>query len=162
MIENMRRVVTAFIEKQAGEVLLLKRSELVHTFQKHWAGTIVLARVGARVGLLGVYYSRLCVGVSGTIESNDASALLAAQREIHEETGLGESDLTFIRSGRPLHVQSKYNTVFIVHPFLFKLRYVHAFFDAGRVVMRGAEAMSAMVVKTESCCCACLETLVPM
>jgi len=97
---KVRRVTTSFILNPQQEVLVLKRSEKVHTFQNHWAG------------------------VSGSIEQ-DETPFVCARREILEETALTSGkqdfDLTFVRSGRPLNVESNYGTIFEVHPFLWKL-----------------------------------------
>jgi translation initiation factor 2B subunit (eIF-2B alpha/beta/delta family)/8-oxo-dGTP pyrophosphatase MutT (NUDIX family) len=99
-ITEMRKVVTSFIQDpNTNKVLLGLRSTKVHTYQHCWAG------------------------ISGSIESNDASPYLCACREIKEETQLEVGKhLRFIRSGRPLLVTSskeQYKTSFLVFPFLF-------------------------------------------
>lgn len=83
-------VVTSFVENE-GKILLLKRSELVGTYQGLWAG------------------------VSGYLEK-DEEAIDRAITEIEEEVGISNpkllcaGDLVFSRNER---------TVWVVHPFLF-------------------------------------------
>lgn len=91
-----KRVVTCFLES-AGEILLLRRSEQVGSYQGMWAG------------------------VSGYIESNaDVQALV----EIDEETGLiGERDLEFLRRGELLTIDDeKLGVRWVVHPYLFHVK----------------------------------------
>jgi len=99
---SVRKVVTAFIRKSEKEVLLLKRSDKVRTFPHHWAG------------------------ISGGIEKEE-SPLECVKREIKEETHLDYNlgHIQLVRSGRPLRVDAasnKYNSYFLVHPFLFQLQ----------------------------------------
>jgi len=90
-----KQVVTCFLES-AGEVLLLRRSEQVGSYQGRWAG------------------------VSGYIETTpDEQALV----EIAEETSLSGQDIKLIRKGKPLPVEDeKLGTRWVVHPFLFHIR----------------------------------------
>jgi len=89
-----KHVVTCFLESD-GEILLLRRSRQVGTYQGRWAG------------------------VSGYLEiTPDEQALT----EIAEETGLGEEDITPIRKGEPLTVEDEeLGTRWVVHPFLFHI-----------------------------------------
>jgi 8-oxo-dGTP diphosphatase len=89
-----KQVVTCFLESD-NEILLLRRSERVGTYQGRWAG------------------------VSGYIEKNpDEQALV----EIAEETGLGEKDIKLVRKGKPLEIEDEELGVrWVVHPFLFHI-----------------------------------------
>ena len=90
-----KHVVTCFLESD-GEVMILRRSEQVGTYQGRWAG------------------------VSGYIEkSADEQALV----EIREETGLAEEDLTLIKKGEPLVAKDEALGVkWVVHPYLFAIK----------------------------------------
>ena len=90
-----KHVVTCFLESD-GEVMILRRSEQVGTYQGRWAG------------------------VSGYIEkSADEQALV----EIREETGLAEEDLTLIKKGEPLVAKDEALEVkWVVHPYLFAIK----------------------------------------
>lgn len=88
-------VVTAFLERDDGRVLLLRRSGEVRTFQGRWAG------------------------VSGYLEV--ASALEQARTEVREETGIPSEELTLRTEGRAVRVRHE-DRVFVVHPFLFHVR----------------------------------------
>ncbi|MFY9717712.1 MAG: NUDIX domain-containing protein [Thermoplasmata archaeon] len=96
-VPGLRRVdvVTAFLERSDGKVLLLRRSERVGSFRGRWAG------------------------VSGYLE--DPTAELQAIREIAEETGVAASDLSLERTGRFVYAR-KGATVYAVHPFRFRTR----------------------------------------
>ena len=97
MIDNQeRQVVTCFLESR-GEILLLRRSERVTSYQGRWAG------------------------VSGSVERTPDVQVLV---EIDEETGLhGRGDLEFIKKGEPLVVEDEELGIrWTVHPYLF---YVH-------------------------------------
>ena len=88
-------MVTCFLESD-GEILLLRRSERVGSYQGRWAG------------------------VSGYIETTaDEQALV----EIEEETGLFGEDLQFIRKGEPLSVEDEqFGVRWLVHPYLFHIK----------------------------------------
>ena len=90
-----KHVVTCFLESD-GEVMILRRSEQVGTYQGRWAG------------------------VSGYIEkSADEQALV----EIREETGLAEEDLTLIKKGEPLVAKDEALGVkWVVRPYLFAIK----------------------------------------
>lgn len=90
-----KNVVTCFL-KSAGQILILRRSEHVGSYQGRWAG------------------------VSGYMEKTaDEQALT----EIAEETGLSQEELTLIRKGRPLEITDKKLGVrWVVHPYLFHIR----------------------------------------
>jgi 8-oxo-dGTP pyrophosphatase MutT (NUDIX family) len=90
-----KQVVTCFLESE-GEILILRRSEQVGSYQGRWAG------------------------VSGYIEeAADEQALT----EIKEETGLGGEDLKLIKTGKPLTItDEKLGTKWVVHPYLFHIK----------------------------------------
>ena len=90
-----RKVVTCFLESD-GEILLLRRSEQVGSYQ------------GRRAG------------VSGYIETTaDEQALT----EIAEETGLSGGDLKLAKKGNPLPIRDEELGVkWIVHPYLFNIK----------------------------------------
>jgi ADP-ribose pyrophosphatase YjhB (NUDIX family) len=88
-------VVTSFLERADGRILLLERSEKVGSFRGHWAG------------------------VSGFLE--DATPLDQALREIREETGLASDDLELTVAGTPVLARDG-SRVFVVHPFRFLTR----------------------------------------
>ena len=89
-----KQVVTCFLESD-DEILLLRRSEQVGSYQGRWAG------------------------VSGYIEKTpDEQALV----EIVEETSLGGEDIKLVRKGEPLPVEDeKLGIRWVVHPFLFHI-----------------------------------------
>ncbi|HXQ78796.1 MAG: NUDIX pyrophosphatase [Thermoplasmata archaeon] len=87
-------VVTSFLERSDGRILLLERSDDVGSFRGHWAG------------------------VSGYLE--DPSPLEQARREILEETGLAAEDLELMAEGDPVLARDGAR-VFVVHPFRFRV-----------------------------------------
>jgi 8-oxo-dGTP pyrophosphatase MutT (NUDIX family) len=87
-------VVTAFLRRDDGRVLLLRRSERVGSFQGRWAG------------------------VSGFLE--DPTPIAQAYREIAEETGIRGSELSLEVEGAPVYARSG-QEVYVVHPFLFRV-----------------------------------------
>ena len=89
-----KRVVTCFLESD-GEILILRRSERVGSYQGRWAG------------------------VSGYIEKTaDEQALT----EIAEETNSSQQDLTLIKKGKPLIIKDdKLGVKWVVHPYLFHI-----------------------------------------
>lgn len=87
-------VVTAFLRRDDGRVLLLRRSAEVRTFQGRWAG------------------------VSGYLEA--ATALEQARTEVLEETGIPASELDLAAEGELVRAREG-NQVFVVHPFLFRV-----------------------------------------
>ena len=90
-----KHVVTCFLESEK-EILILRRSEKVGTYQGRWAG------------------------VSGYVES---SADEQALTEIREETGLNEEDVELVKKGMPLEVvDQELGRRWIVHPYLFHIR----------------------------------------
>ena len=90
-----KKVVSCFLESD-GEILILRRSGQVGTYQGRWAG------------------------VSGYIESTaDEQALT----EIEEETSLSGEDLKLLKKGRPLEVKdNKLGVKWVVHPYLFHIK----------------------------------------
>ncbi|KAF1086245.1 Nucleoside triphosphatase NudI [Sporotomaculum syntrophicum] len=90
-------VVTCFLEND-GQVLILKRSNKVGTYQQRWAG------------------------VSGFIEPG-VSAVEQARQEIHEEVGLGSDEVTLLKEGEVLQiVDNKLDRKWFVHPFRFNIK----------------------------------------
>ena len=88
-------MVTCFLESD-GEILLLRRSGQVGSYQGRWAG------------------------VSGYIETTADEQTLT---EIEEETSLAGEDLKLIRKGRPLVVKDdKLGVKWVVHPYLFHIK----------------------------------------
>jgi len=89
-----KQVVTCFL-KFENNVLLLRRSEQVGTYQGRWAG------------------------VSGYIKTSaDEQALV----EIIEETSLSGEDVKLINKGKPLEVKDeKLGVKWVVHPYLFHI-----------------------------------------
>jgi len=90
-----KQVVTCFLESD-GEILILRRSEQVGSYQGRWAG------------------------VSGYIETTaDEQALT----EITEETGLSQEDLKLTKKGKPLSIgDEKLGVKWVVHPYLFHIQ----------------------------------------
>lgn len=90
-----KQVVTCFLESE-NEILILRRSEQVGSYQGRWAG------------------------VSGYIETTaDEQALT----EIEEETSLSREDLELTKKGNPLPVEDKRLGVrWVVHPYLFHIK----------------------------------------
>lgn len=90
-----KRVVTCFLES-SGEILILRRSEQVGSYQGRWAG------------------------VSGYIETTaDKQALL----EIEEETSLCGEDLRLVKKGKPLIAKDEALGIkWMIHPYLFHIK----------------------------------------
>jgi len=88
-------VVSCFLESDS-EILILRRSGQVGSYQGRWAG------------------------VSGYIETTaDEQALT----EIEEETSLSGDDIKLIRKGKPLTVEDdKLGVKWVVHPYLFHIK----------------------------------------
>jgi ADP-ribose pyrophosphatase YjhB (NUDIX family) len=90
-----KRVVTCFL-KSENEILILRRSQQVGSYQGRWAG------------------------VSGYMEATaDEQALV----EIKEETSLGREDLKLIKRGKPLAIKDEdLGSKWVVHPYLFHIK----------------------------------------
>jgi len=92
-----RPVVTCFLRSE-GEVLLLRRSDAVGSYQGQWGG------------------------VAGHVADNggrDRDPETAARAEIEEETGLADA-VTLVRQGDSFRVEDADRGVrWVVHPFLF-------------------------------------------
>jgi 8-oxo-dGTP pyrophosphatase MutT (NUDIX family) len=95
-------VVTSFLERPDGRILLLRRSDKVGSFRGRWAG------------------------VSGYLE--DATPEAQARREIREETGIGTPGVRLVSAGRPVYARDS-STVFTVHPFRFQVGDVRVAID---------------------------------
>ena len=90
-----KQVVTCFLES-SGEILILRRSEQVGSYQGRWAG------------------------VSGYIEKTPAEQALI---EIEEETSLCGEDIRLIKRGKPLQIKDeKLGVKWVVHPYLFQIK----------------------------------------
>ncbi len=87
-----RHVVSCVLER-GGRILILKRSGLVGSFRGRWAG------------------------VSGYIESTPEEQAFI---EIQEETGLGSDDVSLLKRGDVVEVESD-GTRWFIHPFLFRV-----------------------------------------
>lgn len=95
--KNLRekQVVTCFLESK-NEILLLRRSDQVGSYQGKWAG------------------------VSGYIET---AADEQALTEIEEETCLHREDIELTGKGSPLQIEDeKLGVKWVVHPYLFYIR----------------------------------------
>jgi 8-oxo-dGTP diphosphatase len=94
-------VVTSFLLRQGQEgqeILLVRRSQRVRTYQGAWAG------------------------VSGYLEAG-VTPLEQAYTELREEVDLDSSSVTLVKAGPPLLVEDgAQNLRWLVHPFLFTLR----------------------------------------
>ena len=90
-----KQVVTCFLESE-GDILILRRSEQVGSYQRRWAG------------------------VSGYVETTaDKQALV----EIEEETSLCGEDLKLVKRGKPLLIEDeKLSVKWMVHPYLFHIK----------------------------------------
>ncbi len=90
-----KQVVTCFLESES-QILILRRSEQVGSYQGRWAG------------------------VSGYVETTaDEQALI----EIEEETSLCGEDLKLAKRGRPLLIEDeKVGVKWMVHPYLFHIK----------------------------------------
>ncbi|KAE8356393.1 hypothetical protein BDV28DRAFT_127240 [Aspergillus coremiiformis] len=100
-----RTVVSCFIFRFAPgqpshpSVALFKRSDKVRTYRHHLAP------------------------ISGSIDPADPTPLAAAWRELHEETTLTPSDLSFWRTGKPFTFSDpSVGREWTVHPFAFRLK----------------------------------------
>jgi 8-oxo-dGTP pyrophosphatase MutT (NUDIX family) len=85
-------VVTSFLRRPDGRILLLRRSDRVGSYRRRWAG------------------------VSGFLERE--TPLQRARIEIEEETGLPRRLPRLVRRGRPLAVRATGRS-WKVYPFLF-------------------------------------------
>jgi len=90
-----KRVVTCFLESE-NEILILRRSQQVGSYQGRWAG------------------------VSGYIDKSADEQVLV---EIEEETSLCQQDVKLIRKGKPLTVEDRQLGIkWVVHPYLFNIK----------------------------------------
>ena len=88
----MREVVTAIL-KRGEKILIVKRGRRVNTFRGKWSG------------------------ISGRMESIPLESVL---KEIREETGISEDEMTLIREGNPVLAEGE-GVEFKVYPFLFEV-----------------------------------------
>jgi 8-oxo-dGTP diphosphatase len=94
-------VVTSFLLRHQlsgnDEILLVRRSQRVRTYQGAWAG------------------------ISGYLEAG-VTPLEQAYTELHEEVGLERDDVLLVRAGSPVPVDDESRQLrWLVHPFLFTL-----------------------------------------
>jgi len=90
-----KKVVTCFLESD-GEILILRRSGQVGSYQERWAG------------------------VSGYIETTADEQTLT---EIEEETSLGKEEIQLVKKGKPLTIEDeKLGVIWVVHPYLFHIK----------------------------------------
>ena len=89
------KIVTSFL-KNSDNILLLRRSEKVKSMKNLWAG------------------------ISGIIEGNE-EPIKRAQIEIYEEVGIKKSNITLIKEGDIILIESPQytNHQWEVYPFLF-------------------------------------------
>ena len=89
------KIVTSFL-KNSNKILLLKRSEKVKSMKNLWAG------------------------ISGIIEGEE-DPLNRAKIEIFEEVGIEESEVTLLKTGKKMIIESPQytNHKWEVYPFLF-------------------------------------------
>jgi len=89
------KIVTSFL-RNSEKILLLKRSEKVKSMKNLWAG------------------------ISGIIEDNE-KPIKRAKIEILEEVGIEESDITLMKEGNKILIESPQymNHKWEVYPFLF-------------------------------------------
>ena len=95
----MPKVVTCLLENN-GEILILKRSEEVGTYQGSWGG------------------------VAGFVEENE-EPLETAIKEIKEEAGIEKEDLLLIQKEAAIKFTDLYEDKlyeWIVYPFLFRIK----------------------------------------
>ncbi len=88
----MREVVTAIL-KRGEKILIVKRGRRVNTFRGKWSG------------------------ISGKMENTPLESML---KEIREETGISEDEVTLIREGDPILAEGE-GVEFKVYPFLFEV-----------------------------------------
>ena len=89
------KIVTSFL-KNSDNILLLRRSEKVKSMKNLWAG------------------------ISGLIEGNE-EPIKRAQIEIYEEVGIKKSNITLVKEGDRILIESPQyeNHQWEVYPFLF-------------------------------------------
>jgi 8-oxo-dGTP diphosphatase len=92
--KNRVNVITVFLEYDK-KILILKRSQKVRTMKTKWGG------------------------ISGYVEEEEP--LKRALKEIEEETGLNDKNVTLLRIGEPLEAveSNEPEITWIVHPYLF-------------------------------------------
>lgn len=88
-------VVSCFLQRRSGEVLLLRRSEKVGTFQGRWAT------------------------VTGYLE--DPTPREQALREIREEVGVSADELHLENEGPPVYARDG-GLGFVIHPYRFSVK----------------------------------------
>lgn len=92
-----RHVVTCFLQRADGRVLLVRRSGRVGTYRGRWGG------------------------VAGYLEPG-VSPEEQARTEICEETGLTDADVSLVTVGEPLVVEdATLGRRWVVHPFRFSI-----------------------------------------
>ncbi len=88
-------VVTCFLMSREGKLLILRRGNLVGTYQGRWAG------------------------VAGFLEVEPREQ---AYTEISEEVALDRTEATLLVEGKPLKVPDpEVGRIWVIHPFLFQV-----------------------------------------
>jgi 8-oxo-dGTP diphosphatase len=92
--KNRVNVITVFLEHDK-KILILKRSQKVRTMKTKWGG------------------------ISGYVEQEEP--VKRALKEIEEETGLNNKNVTLLRIGEPFEAVefNEPEITWVVHPFLF-------------------------------------------
>ena len=93
----MTDVISCFLKDEEGNILILKRSDKVLTYKGYWSG------------------------IAGYVEK-DEKPIDTAYKEIREEVGLKDSDISLIKQGdiysyTDIYEGKKYD--WVIHPFLF-------------------------------------------
>jgi 8-oxo-dGTP diphosphatase len=103
MPPEISNVVTCFLES-GGEILILKRSNNVGTYQGKWAG------------VSGYLPSKKTAGRDTTPEQQ-------ALKEINEETSLTAEEVELVKKGQPVTIKDEeLNKTWKIHPFIFRVK----------------------------------------
>ena len=90
-------IITVFLTCN-NRYLILKRSDKVRTMRNLWGG------------------------ISGTIEGKE-EPIHRAKKEVSEEAGIQERDISLLKAAEPMRVESQYyNHEWLIYPFLFSVR----------------------------------------
>jgi 8-oxo-dGTP pyrophosphatase MutT (NUDIX family) len=95
----MPRVVTCLLINDEGKLLILKRSDKVRTYKGMWGG------------------------IAGYVEEGE-NPYETAIKEIREEVGIKEDEISLIKKFDPIEITDHYEGVkynWFIHPFLFKI-----------------------------------------
>lgn len=95
----MPKVMTCLLINNKGRILILKRSDKVRTYKGQWGG------------------------IAGYVEENE-EPYMTAIKEIREEVGIKEEDVTLVKKLDPVSFTDNYNEIkydWEIYPFLFKI-----------------------------------------